>query len=582
MHEEIVCAQSPTLAGERDVRSRLIAAFGTAGSGALNHLLRFGHLEWRLTTSDEVVGLPDWAHDIRDVLDVSHGAGDAVAAFTRASGILYFFDPARSEASSNARAVRRLDSTVEAVGRRWRTAPVVVIVPRWRGSAADELKIEELRQLVEHSASAVFEVDGETLGGMESAVLQIYQVLQNARARTEAGRKPDECAMLPCLEVNHDWGSAPPSESRLLEAWRACRSTDVAELLDALLYRHRLWRPARLTHDAWIAIGRRRDARSLPLLLDTLFSRHPGPDDLPDGGGHDGNGSLAAHVVNVLERIQCLKWWEEEPRMTPRLASAMVDLNRYRRQSVWTALANLLISHRDPRSIAVGIRMTEAGYAVRDPMFNTIGLKQGLDLTHALKQRFSAGVPTTLAVPMKHRAVWQAMVERITRPLPRLDDTLSIAAHPHDIEHRRALAARMHERGDPRGRFIQLQIRKSTSGLTPEEHHEEQALGRTYAWDWLGPLADVVDVENCQFELGYPARLTVWTSNPVALRNVIGRPEWATVREIQWGGDPCRPESEPPAELVRHPVMRSLESVSTKTPEDPQWIDALRRVAWAR
>ncbi|MEZ4315272.1 MAG: hypothetical protein R3F14_45230 [Polyangiaceae bacterium] len=100
------------------------------------------------------------------------------------------------------------------------------------------------------------------------------------------------------------------------------------------------------------------------------------------------------------------------------------------------------------------------------------------------------------------------------------------------------LATGMLERGDPRG-IRPLAAQKAADSLSPEELEREQALKRTYAWDWLGPLADVVDVENSVFEKGYPVKLTVWTPNTRALRDVIGRPEWATVREIRWGAIRC-------------------------------------------
>ncbi|MEZ4313165.1 MAG: hypothetical protein R3F14_34535, partial [Polyangiaceae bacterium] len=194
----------------------------------------------------------------------------------------------------------------------------------------------------------------------------------------------------------------------------------------------------------------------------------------------------------------------------------------------------------------------------------------------------SATIPPTLRIPPEHQDAWNALVERIRRPLPRPEDMAAVAEDPHNDELRRELATGMLERGDPRGEFVLLQLKRATDSLSPEELEREQALKRTYAWDWLGPLADVVDVENSVFEKGYPVKLTVWTPNTRALRDVVGRPEWATVREIRWGGDPLWEEEAPDPELVNHPVMKSLQVVTTKMPEDPAELEALRRVAWAR
>jgi hypothetical protein len=287
----------------------------------------------------------------------------------------------------------------------------------------------------------------------------------------------------------------------------------------------------------------------------------------------------------VEKRLEGLWWWLDDPRVTRRLGSLLLDQTRYRRASVQRALCSALLAHGDPRVFDVFGRYQLDVGAVRAPLSHrnpelaeAVGWAQ-----HHLVERHPEGLPGELLIPAYAEDAWEALCERIRRPLPRAEDMEAIAESPDDDGLRRELALRMQERGDPRGEFILLQLRKAGGdSLSPEEHEREQALKRTYAWDWLGPLADVVDVENCVFEKGYPVKVTVWTPNTRAIRDVVGRPEWATVRELRWGGDPCWEEEEADPALVNHPVMKSLQVVTTKMPEDPAELEALRRVAWAR
>lgn len=293
---------------------------------------------------------------------------------------------------------------------------------------------------------------------------------------------------------------------------------------------------------------------------------------------------LGEHTKQVIERVDGLCWWEDDPRITKRIASSLNDVTRYRRSAVWEALFRLLGRHSDPSVFAVAARLAASLLSIRRPnCFRDPAVAMGTtQLWDLLGRRFQEPIPGGGVTDCLHQDAWNALVERIRRPLPRVEDMEAVAADPKNDDVRRQVAERMRERGDPRGEFILLQLRKATGSLSPEEHEREQALKRTYAWDWLGPLADVVDVENSVFEKGYPVKLTVWTPNTRALQDVIGKPEWATVRELRWGGDPCWEEEAPDAPLVEHPIMKSLERVTTKMPEDPADLEALRRVAWAR
>jgi uncharacterized protein (TIGR02996 family) len=111
------------------------------------------------------------------------------------------------------------------------------------------------------------------------------------------------------------------------------------------------------------------------------------------------------------------------------------------------------------------------------------------------------------------------------------DDQLlaAIVESPDDDGPRLAYAARLDERGDPRGEFIRIQcaIARGESNLVPRERALVEAHGRA----WAGPLAELVD--RWEFRRGFVEMVATNRFAAHAARIFEHAP---TVRELHGGG----------------------------------------------
>ena len=105
-----------------------------------------------------------------------------------------------------------------------------------------------------------------------------------------------------------------------------------------------------------------------------------------------------------------------------------------------------------------------------------------------------------------------------------------IWAAPRDVGARQVLADVMLERGDPRGEFISLQLADASP-------RRQRALLKAHGREWLGALADVVDLrsEAPLFERGFVAVVSVRGVRPAQFTLASDAPEWATVRRVRRG-----------------------------------------------
>src|SRR5438876_12253455 len=81
----------------------------------------------------------------------------------------------------------------------------------------------------------------------------------------------------------------------------------------------------------------------------------------------------------------------------------------------------------------------------------------------------------------------------------------AILAHPEDIANHMAYADWLAEQGDPRGEFIQVQMRLEQEGLKAADRKKlqkrEQELLKKYEREWLGSLAGpVLDPPSGKYE----------------------------------------------------------------------------------
>lgn len=103
-------------------------------------------------------------------------------------------------------------------------------------------------------------------------------------------------------------------------------------------------------------------------------------------------------------------------------------------------------------------------------------------------------------------------------------------AAPRDPAPRQVLADALLEQGDPRGEFISLQ-------LADASHQRQRALLKQFGRQWLGALADVVDLkaDPPRFEGGFAAEVSVRQVKRAQFLLAADAPEWATVRRVRQG-----------------------------------------------
>ncbi len=121
-------------------------------------------------------------------------------------------------------------------------------------------------------------------------------------------------------------------------------------------------------------------------------------------------------------------------------------------------------------------------------------------------------------------------------------------------------------RGDPRGELIALQLLRRD---TPRERE----LLAAHAREWLGPLADVIDLgpnSHTTFERGFLGIADLRRDAAPRIRAVLHEPAWATVEEVR-GWDANLVLAEAPLRGLRRldsmlPVDRLEEIASRPTP----------------
>lgn len=119
------------------------------------------------------------------------------------------------------------------------------------------------------------------------------------------------------------------------------------------------------------------------------------------------------------------------------------------------------------------------------------------------------------------------------------DDELlaEIYEHPDDDGPRLVYMDYLLDRGDPRGEFIALQLRKQTQALTPEELRMEGMLFGTHVEAWVPrEVRSKLQRAGMRFERGFLAKCELRQSEqPVGSRQ-LGHPAWRTVHTISAPG----------------------------------------------
>jgi uncharacterized protein (TIGR02996 family) len=115
-------------------------------------------------------------------------------------------------------------------------------------------------------------------------------------------------------------------------------------------------------------------------------------------------------------------------------------------------------------------------------------------------------------------------------PDPDVDALLSeIYRAPDDDGPRHVLADLLQQRGDPRGRFIALELHPDP---TPAMRQEARALWLQHADQWLGPLASITSGALCETRRGFVSKLTMQIRRDRST-NMSELPEWALVEHVE-------------------------------------------------
>jgi uncharacterized protein (TIGR02996 family) len=138
----------------------------------------------------------------------------------------------------------------------------------------------------------------------------------------------------------------------------------------------------------------------------------------------------------------------------------------------------------------------------------------------------------------------------------------AIRERPDDDAPRAAYAEHLRAAGDPRGDFVDLQLRAAKGPLSPADARREAALLKKHGRAWLGPLAPIVVRDRSRFTRGFPSHLFIFAGDPSEMRALAGNPAWATVEALEFTHrNRCCPQLSA-QDGVGHPVFRALRDVS--------------------
>ncbi|MBK7858932.1 MAG: TIGR02996 domain-containing protein [Archangiaceae bacterium] len=150
--------------------------------------------------------------------------------------------------------------------------------------------------------------------------------------------------------------------------------------------------------------------------------------------------------------------------------------------------------------------------------------------------------------------------------MPSSSDSLLqlIYQRPDDDAARRSYADWLIERGDPRGELIVLQLARAARGTPIAAERREVELLLEHGRSWLGPFAR--SIATFRFERGFLARCEL----SALTRAMVGDPSWSTLEHVAFKGV----DGPAVAELISHPVMRSLREASGVGPLAFAWLQA--------
>jgi uncharacterized protein (TIGR02996 family) len=345
----------------------------------------------------------------------------------------------------------------------------------------------------------------------------------------------------------------------LLEAWRAMRAPEIAELISTLSDRLTKTRAALDTRSLnegltrWLAISRQDDPADLGRLLDA----------------YEVAAKKQIHTRFLVPRLDEILRRGDDPRVVLPLVRTLdvLPLVSHATQIAHRVFRGLLVAN-DPRAIPVLAERISNWRAMNHPPEQFGGkvrvyvLVRGAEALEKLVARHRDGAPQLAdearpvleAIAAALASLPKELVTREVDPTKRSVEELFAAVYqnPDDDELRDVLADALQLRQDPRGEFIALQMARHRAQHDPGPSSREETLLRKHRKQWLGPLAGSVHPKEHVFRRGFLDECHVRFRNAAHARAEGHHVEWATVRTLEF----C----EGTHELVT-PAMRSLRSL---------------------
>lgn len=364
------------------------------------------------------------------------------------------------------------------------------------------------------------------------------------------------------LETAHDAlarGDRPAALAALLAAWRAHRHPRIAQALDLV--------SADLDR-ALPGIDGDRDAFDLAWTAAARAGRDEDVPRLAAGLAHEPRGAVPDRVAHLTGRGA-----------DPRVATALMDLidappiTASSNFTMWRALFRWLADCNDVR-----LRPRLAARQARAPG----GASQFWPLLHTLVDRLLAALRDPPPLGPADDARVTAILDRASalaaRPLPPppppapappppvppvppvpavLEALLrAVHDHPEDDAPRAAYAAALRAAGDPRGEFIELQLRYAEVAPPKAEAKRMQQLLKLHWRAWSGPLAALKP----GFRRGFPDFIYLdgqKAAKVKGLAGLAGSRELGTVTCVETDADTIG--------FFLHPAMRAWTTVRVRS-----------------
>lgn len=247
-------------------------------------------------------------------------------------------------------------------------------------------------------------------------------------------------------------------------------------------------------------------------------------------------GLVGPKTADVLERLEALAPWCEDPRVSAALLKLLHDVpwTSNGARPVWTQTFTLVKRIADPRFLEAA-KALPAAWKFRENQREWMQRQLDRAVEAVTGTRAESPVaPLTAAEKQQVDALAARLVPtpKAASPNARSQAALlaEIAAHPDDDAPRLVYADWCLERSDPHGEFITLQFKPDK---TREELKREAALQKAHGAKWLGAIAPVT-LKDVVFRRGFPSKVVARFKGQRDVEQAGDAPEWATVEELSW------------------------------------------------